>query len=84
MGTSWTKGLDEDDAKCIRECPNPPHPSGCDTENAFKAEEHCKILEDTNRAFKVILYLHVINIRKKYIFYVKYCFKDIVTLNQNI
>lgn len=55
MGTSWTNKIEETDGKCLNECPNPPHPTGCDNEKAFKAEEHCDILQNMNGAFKVCL-----------------------------
>ena len=54
FGTSWTKALDENEAKCIRECPNPPEQEECDDGATFKAEEHCDILSNTNGPFKVL------------------------------
>lgn len=43
--------MDTEDTACIRDCPNPPPPSGCTVDNAFKAEDHCHILRDTSGAF---------------------------------
>merc|ERR1711976_45771 len=56
MGTSWTAGIDENEAACSAECPKPPPPPpDCTTGADQKAQDHCAPLKDPNGPFKECL-----------------------------
>jgi hypothetical protein len=54
MGTSWTSEIDEGEAACSAECPNPPPtpPPVPPCMEDEKALDHCEVLKDTNGPFK--------------------------------
>lgn len=53
FGTSWTAAIDEDEAACSNECPQPPPPTPtCEDMKDQQALDHCAPLKDPNGPFK--------------------------------